>query len=127
MPSTQFTTADPAARKGDAITPNALWRKLVPEPMAEMMHSTTAITAAPPSSQIPVLVKNRFIDRFLSAQQGDAELHQHPAQQQHRQPHHVEKVAVDALYQQRTLALHAVGPRLLHGFAAGDVGPQLCL
>ena len=87
MPSTQFTTADPAARKGDAITPNALWRKLVPEPMAEMMHSTPAIPAAPPSSQIPVLVKNRFIDRFLSAQQGDAELRQHPAQQQHRQPH----------------------------------------
>lgn len=39
------------------MTPSALWRKLVPEPMAEMMHSTTAITAAPPSSQIPVLVK----------------------------------------------------------------------
>ena len=127
MPSTHATTAAPADRKGEAMTPSALCSRLVPEPSAEMMHSTTAMTAAPPSSQMPVFVKNRFIRRFLSTQQGDAEVRQHTAQQQYRQAHHIEKVAVDALHQQRALSLHTVGARLVHRLAAGDVGAQLRL
>ena len=43
-------------------------------------------------------------------QQRHAELRQHAAQQQHRQTHYVEEIAVDALHQQRPETLHARTP-----------------
>ena len=61
MPPNQPATAEPAARKGEAITPAALRKKGVPELTAEMMHSTTTTTATPASSHIPFLERNRFI------------------------------------------------------------------
>ena len=61
MPSTQPATAEPAARKGEAITPSALCSSPVPEPRADTTHSTTAMVAAAASSHIPVFVKNRFM------------------------------------------------------------------
>ena len=67
MPPTQPATAEPAARKGEAITPRALCSSPVPELRADTTHSTTAMVAAAASSHIPVFVKNRFMCRlFLS-------------------------------------------------------------
>ena len=73
---------------------------------------------------MPVLLKKFFI---VILHQINAKALQQPGQQPNRQAHDVEKVTVNALHQQRALALHAVGAGLVHGLAGADVGAQLPL
>ena len=44
-----------------------------------------------------------------------------------REAHDVEKVPLQPLHQQSALALHAVGPGLVHGLAGGDIAAKLRL
>lgn len=72
------------------------------------MDSVSTITTAAARIHMPVLLKKFFI---VLLHQINAKALQQPGQQPNRQAHDVEKVAVNALHQQRALALHALGAR----------------